>query len=153
MRHCACSNAATCAYVCVSVSRLLANWPLSYPALLPTPQGLEPPRGPSKRLVETLKCNFPPHPVRGGGVHTDLGIKSSPACGESLINQQITPQTPNSTRTHSATFPVLNPLPCPLPDPGNRPYGRKWKIAPVCPGSLPLTIPVFLPVEGVTGRV
>ena len=41
----------------------------------------------------------------------------------------------------------------PFPDPGNRPYGRKWKIAPVCPGSLPLTIPVFLPVEGVTGRV
>ena len=54
-------NAATCAYVCVSVSRLLANWPLSYPALLPTLPGLEPPRGPSKRLVETLKCNFPPH--------------------------------------------------------------------------------------------
>ena len=36
----------------------------------------------------------------------------------------------------------------PFPDPGNRPYGRKWKMAPVCPGSLPLTIPVFLPVEG-----
>ena len=41
----------------------------------------------------------------------------------------------------------------PFPDPGNRPYGRKWKMAPVCPGSLPLTIPLFLPVEGVTGRV
>ena len=41
----------------------------------------------------------------------------------------------------------------PFPPPENRPYGRKWKIAPVCPGSLPLTIPVFLPVEGVTGRV
>ena len=41
----------------------------------------------------------------------------------------------------------------PLPPPGNWPYGRKWKIAPICPGSLPVTIPVFLPVEGVTGRV
>jgi hypothetical protein len=44
---------------------------------------------------------------------------------------------------------VINPF----PDPGNRPYGRKWKIAPVCPGSPPLTIPVFPPVDWVTGRV
>ena len=41
----------------------------------------------------------------------------------------------------------------PFPAPEIRGYSRKWKIAPVCPGSLPLTIPVFLPVEGVTGRV
>ena len=35
----------------------------------------------------------------------------------------------------------------PLPDPGNRPFGRKWNIAPVCPGSPPSTIPVFPPVD------
>ena len=35
----------------------------------------------------------------------------------------------------------------PLPPPGNRPFGRKWNIAPVCPGSPPSTIPVFPPVD------
>ena len=60
VRYCTCSNAGTCTYVCVNVSRLSTNWPLSFPAMLPARPGLEPPYGPSERLVETLKCNFPP---------------------------------------------------------------------------------------------
>ena len=35
--------------------------------------------------------------------------------------------------------------PFPAPEIGG--YGRKWNIAPVCPGSPPPTIPVFPPVD------
>ena len=40
-------------------------------------------------------------------------------------------------------FEEVNPFPA--PEIGR--YGRKWNIAPVCPGSPPSTIPVFPPVD------
>ena len=43
----------------------------------------------------------------------------------------------------AAASETLNPFPA--PEIGG--YGRKWNIAPICPGSPPSTIPVFPPVD------
>ena len=68
-----------------------------------------------------------------------------------LSNLKVTPFQLVSQVSRGAG--LLNPFPPPEIQCQIRRNRQKWKIAPVCPGSLPLTIPVFLPVEGVTGRV